>query len=345
MKVRCLSWLGFGAAVCLAFTSCSPPGKTLKGLGATFPAPLYKRWFLEYYKQNPDVRVNYQGIGSGAGIRQFTAGVVDFAASDAAMSPKEVDQLKAQLGVGVQLLPMTAGSIVLCYNLPATVKELRLSRKALVGIFLGEITTWDDPAVAAANEGVPLPASPITVVRRAEGSGTTYAFTNHLSHVSRRWKWGATKDWPLTSMIGARGNPGVAALIQQTPGAIGYLEYGYAELARLPMALIENKAGRYVRATPKSGRAALEGVKLPKDYRIWVPDPPGRKAYPIVTYTWLLCYQTPPPGHDPVKAALLKEVVRFCLTEGQKFSQDLGYIALPKEIAREVLHGVDNIKP
>jgi phosphate transport system substrate-binding protein len=317
----------------------------MKGLGATFPAPLYKRWFLEYYKQNPDIRVNYQGIGSGAGIRQFTAGVVDFAASDAAMSPQEVDQLKAKLHVDVQLLPMTAGSIVLCYNLPARVKELRLSREALVGIFLGKITTWNDSTIAAANEGVSLPADTITVVRRAEGSGTTYAFTNHLSHISGRWKWGAQKDWPLTTMIGARGNPGVAALIQQTPGAIGYLEFGFAKLANLPMALIENKKGRYVQATPQSGRAALKGVSLPSDFRIWVPDPVGRDAYPIVTYTWLLCYKTPPRGHDPARAALLKEVIRFCLTEGQKYSEELGYIALPKDIAREVLQGVDNIKP
>lgn len=287
------SWLLI-ACLCLGSLGCADgdSGVTLQGAGATFPAPLYKRWFLEYYKRHPDVRVNYQGIGSGAGIRQFTNELVDFGASDAAMSDKEIEKVKG----GVQLLPMTAGSIAVCFNIPDGPKELKLSRRTYPDIFLGKITSWDDPAVARDNRGVSLPDLPITVVRRAEGSGTTYAFSNHLAAVSKEWKAerGVNKsiNWPK-GMIGARGNAGVAALIQQTPGAIGYLEYGYAELSHLPTAALENKAGKFVTPGVDSGKAALAGAKFPDKgprLRIWLPDPEGEAAYPIVTYTWLLCY-------------------------------------------------------
>jgi phosphate transport system substrate-binding protein len=335
---------------CLACCSCaSSDGVSIQGAGATFPAPLYKRWFLEYYQRHPDVRVNYQAIGSSAGIRQFTEGTVLFGASDAAMSPKEVDRVEARHGVGVQLLPMTAGSVILCYNLPGGPNELRLSRKAYLGIFLGKVTRWNDPAIAAANPRARLPATLITVIRRAEGSGTTYAFTNHLNAVAnrlgRKWTPGVGKSivWPSKDMIGARGNPGVAALIQQTPGAIGYLEYGYAELAELPMAVLENRSGAYVKATPASSQAALKGVRLPRDYRIWIPDPHGKDAYPIVTYTWLLCYSKY-QGKQRRAAQELKKVIRFCLTDGQKYSKELGYIPLPRDVANEVLKAVDNIQ-
>jgi phosphate transport system substrate-binding protein len=353
MKSRHLFLFLTAGAACLASFSCAAPGDALQGAGATFPAPLYKRWFLEYYHRHPKIRVNYQAIGSGAGIRQFTEGLVAFGASDAAMSKTEVDKFKKERHSDVVLLPMTAGSVVLCYNLPGGPKELRLSRKAYLGIFLGEIKLWNDPAIAEANPGVQLPDTDITVVRRAEGSGTTYALTNHLKSVGEdrrnkfkwKWKWEASKEWPLKEMIGARGNPGVAALIQQTPGAIGYLEYGYAELAELPMAVVENHSGRFVKATVESGKAALEGVDLPKDFRIWVPDPKGKEAYPIVTYTWLLCYQD--YAHykkNPRLGGPLKEVIKFCLTEGQQFSQQLGYLPLPERIAVKVLKAVDNIK-
>jgi phosphate transport system substrate-binding protein len=213
--------------------------------------------------------------------------------------------------------------------------------------FLGEITSWNDSLIADCNPGANLPNLHITVVRRAEGSGTTYAFTNHLISVGKSvgtsWKEEkANKTWPITQMIGARGNPGVAALIKQTPGAIGYLEYGYAELAELPTAVLENKKGKYVRATPDSSQAAIKGVKLPKDFRPWIPDPAGPDAYPIVTYTWLLCYKD--YSFNPVKGKALLDVIKFCLTDGQKFSKELGYIPLPKDIAQEVLAAVEQIK-
>jgi phosphate ABC transporter phosphate-binding protein len=221
---------------CELVAGCKPADDrvTLQGAGATFPAPLYKRWFLEYYKLHPEIRVNYQPVGSGAGIRQFTEGVTTFGASDAYMSQAEIDRVREKAR-DVVLLPMTAGSIVLCYNLPGGIGGLKLARKAYVDIFLGNITSWADPRIQKDNPDAYLPDVPITVVRRSDGSGTTYAFTNHLNAISDDWKKdkggpgkGKSVSWPVG--IGGKGNSGVAALIEQTPGAIGYLEYGYAEL-------------------------------------------------------------------------------------------------------------------
>jgi phosphate transport system substrate-binding protein len=223
---------------------------------------------------------------------------------------------------------------------------LKLSRQAYLGVFLGEISNWNNAAIARANPGVDLPDTEITVIRRAEGSGTTYAFTNHLSAVGKAigspWTPGVGKSivWPKKEMIGARGNAGVAALIQQTPGAIGYLEYGYADLARLEMARLENQSGSYVKPTPQTSLAALEGADLPKDYRIWIPDPGGKDAYPIITYTWVLSWKK---YQDAETAEKLKDVLRFCLTQGQQYSADLGYIPLPERIAAQVLKAVDTI--
>jgi phosphate transport system substrate-binding protein len=336
------------ALCCGSSIACSVAGVDLYGAGATFPAPLYKRWFLEYYTQHPDVRVNYQAIGSGAGIRQFSANLVTFGASDAAMSDEEIAKaIKANpQRKGVVLLPMTAGSVAICYNVPGgPPTPLKLSRQVYVDIFLGKITSWDDPAIGRLNPGVSLPDLPIAVVRRAEGSGTTYAFTNHLSAVSQEWKdkvgVGKTVTWPVG--IGGNGNAGVAAWIQQTPGAIGYLEYGYAWLSELAMAQVENKAGKYVLPNVNTGLAALAGVDIPPDMRAWLPDPAGTEAYPIVTYTWLLCYKD--YSDIPEKAATLKDVIRYCLTEGQRLSEELGYLPLPPAMAARALKAVDEIKP
>ena len=262
-RISCL----FLAVLSLCLTSCSNDNSiTLQGAGATFPAPLYKRWFLEYYQKHPDVRVNYQAIGSGAGIRQFIAGMVDFAASDAAMSDDEIKQLNEKTEElrrkgksGVLMLPMTAGSIALAYNLPHIEGTIHLSRKAMAGIFLGNIKYWDDAEIVKDNADLALPHQEITVVRRSEGSGTTFAFTNHLNTISPEWKSavGASKTvdkWKTG--IGARGNNGVAATIKQTPGAIGYIEAGFAELTHLPMAAIENKKGRFREPTAENSAAA-----------------------------------------------------------------------------------------
>jgi phosphate transport system substrate-binding protein len=299
---------------------------TLQGTGATFPAPLYERWFAEYNKLHPDVQINYQALGSGAGIKQFQQNLVDFGASDAAMTDAEMAAVKN----GAVLFPMTAGSIVLAYNLPGA-SDLKLSREAYVGIFLGKITQWNDPAIAKANPGVTLPDTKITVVSRSDGSGTTFAFTTHLSGISDAWKSGpgAGKSVNFPAGVAGKGNPGVAALIKQTPGAIGYVEYGYAQQTGMPTATLENKAGKFIKADLKTGQNALASLTLPDNRRAWLPDPTGDDSYPIVTYTWMLLYKK---YQDPKTAALMKSLVEFGLGQGQSYSEELGYIPLPASV-------------
>jgi phosphate transport system substrate-binding protein len=332
------------AALLVAATAPAAPARaqtplTLQGAGATFPAPLYQRWFQEFSKTDAGIRVNYQPVGSGAGIKQFTEGLVQFGASDAAMTDEQIAQVKS----GVVLLPMTAGSIVLAYNLPG-VTELKLSRAAYADVFLGKITKWNDPAIAAANPGVKLPDTPITVVSRSDGSGTTYVFTNHLAAISDAWKSGpgvgTSVQFPVG--VGGKGNAGVTALVKQTPGAIGYVEFGYAEQTKMPMAVLENRSGKYVKADLASAQAALADVQMPPDLRAWIPDPAGAAAYPIVTYTWLLCYKQYP---DAKVASALKAVIRYGLTDGQKLSGELGYVPLPEAVAKTVLAASATIQP
>jgi phosphate transport system substrate-binding protein len=333
------------AAVCWTATGCDTDNDiTLQGSGATFPAPLYKRWFLEYYKKHPEIRVNYTPIGSGAGIRQFTVGLVSFGASDAGMSQKEIDKLPPEFQ-GVHLLPMTAGSIVLSYNIPGVSERIHLSRKAYLSIFLRKITSWDDPEIARHNPGINLPDSPITVVTRADSSGTTYAFTNHLNAVGKaigiEWTPGVDKSVKWEESIAAQGNDGVAALIQLTPGAIGYLEYGYADLAHLPMASLQNHTGKFIDPGYESGLKALVGAKIPQDLQVKVPDPGGPEAYPIVTFTWVLCRRH---YDDPKVAEALKKVLLFGLDEGQKLSAELGYLPFPEEVVKKVRVAIEEIK-
>jgi phosphate transport system substrate-binding protein len=300
---------------------------TLQGTGATFPAPLYQKWFTEYNQAHPDVQINYQALGSGAGIKQFQQHLVDFGASDAAMTDEEI----AAVPDGVVLLPMTAGAVVLAYNLPDVSQPLKLSREAYVGIFLGKITKWNDPAIAKANPGVTLPDTKIQPVVRSDGSGTTFVFTSHLSAISDAWKSGpgAGKSVNFPSAVAGKGNPGVAALIKETPGAIGYVEFGYAMQTHMPMAILENKSGKYVKADLESGKAALASVKLPDNLRAWITDPEAADAYPIVTYTWLLCYKKYP---DAQKWTTLKSVIQYGLKQGQSSSAELGYIPLPSSV-------------
>jgi phosphate transport system substrate-binding protein len=313
----------FGAGIAIG----AEGAVTLQGTGATFPAPLYQKWFTEFNKAHPDVEINYQALGSGAGIKQFQQHLVDFGASDAAMTDAEM----AAVPEGVVLLPMTAGAIVLAYNLPGGPSELKLSRDAYVGIFLGKITQWNDPAIAKSNPGANLPATKIQPVVRSDGSGTTFVFTTHLSAISDAWKNGpgAGKSVNFPSAVAGKGNPGVTALIKETPGAIGYVEYGYAVQTKMPMAELENKSGKYVKADLTTGKNALASVQLPANLRAWISDPPAADAYPIVTYTWLLCYKK---YKDPQKLATLKSVIQYGLTQGQAFSTELGYIPLPPNV-------------
>ena len=311
----------------------------LQGAGATFPAPLYQRWIAEFTKANPDIQINYQGIGSGAGIKQFTQGLVTFGASDAAMTDDEIAKVKQ----GVVLIPATAGSIVLAYNLPG-VENLRLSREAYVGIFLGMVTKWSDPIIAKSNPGVKLPDLPITVCTRSDGSGTNFVFSQHLSAVSPEFKdkvgKGTTVTWPTG--VAGKGNDGVTALIKQTPGAIGYVEYGYAVNNKLTFAELENKAGEYVKATPESEASALSTTQFaPTLLRGWPEDPAGKGDYPITTFTWLLLYKT---GNDKTKLDALKKFITYGLSDGQKLATDLGYIPLPADIVAKATAALKDVQ-
>jgi phosphate transport system substrate-binding protein len=314
-------------AVSAAVYSASAQTK-LNGAGATFPAPLYQRWIAEFTKAEPKIQINYQGVGSGTGINNFTQGIVNFAGSDAAMTDEQIAKVKQ----GVVLIPATAGSIVLAYNLSG-VENLKLSREAYSGIFLGKITKWNDPLIAKANEGVKLPDTPITVCERSDGSGTTFVFTKHLSAISPDFKSqvgeGTTVTWPTG--VAGKGNDGVTALIKQTPGAIGYVEYGYAKNNKLTFAQLENKSGAFVTATPESGAATLNSTQFPAGLlRAWPSDPDAKDAYPISTFTWLLLYKK----YDSKEVLdALKKFVTYGLADGQKFANELGYIPLPKEVA------------
>jgi phosphate transport system substrate-binding protein len=313
-------------------------GVKLQGTGATFPAPLYGKWFKAYGLAHPGVQINYQAVGSGAGVKAVKDKTVDFGASDAAMTEEE---MKAVEG-GVQLLPMTAGSIVLAYNLEG-VDDLKLTREAYVDIFLGKITKWNDPKIAAANPGVQLPDANVNVIVRADGSGTTFVFTQHLSTISEEFKKSPGTDkqpnWPVGTK--SKGNDGVAASIKTTPGAIGYIEFAHATFTKLPMALLQNKAGKFIKPTIASGQASLASVTLPENLIAWLPDPAGNDSYPIVTYTWIICYKH---YAEAQKAATLKDVLAYGLTDGQKDSEALGFIPLPADVAVKVMAALGNIK-
>ena len=331
------------ALVVAALTGCgkSSSGDSLvklQGAGASFPAPLYTRWFKSYNAAHPEVQVDYQSVGSGSGVKSVIDKTVDFGASDAAMTEEEIGRVQG----GVQLLPVTAGSIVLTYNVEG-VTDLKLSREAYAGIFLGRIKSWNDPTIAATNPGAKLPSRPINVVVRADSSGTTYVFTKHLSEINPEFAKSPGMNkmpaWPVGTR--SKGNEGVTAAVKTTPGSIGYIEYGYAKSQNLPMAALENKAGAFVSADTKSGQAALAGTPLPDDMIAWNSDPAAKEAYPIVTYTWIILYKQ---YQDPKKLEALRNIVKYALTQGQESAEQLGYIPLPAEIAQKVLTSVDNVK-
>lgn len=327
-------------------TTATAPGKLdlggnvrLNGAGATFPAPLYQTWFQALNQKYPNLQVNYQPVGSGAGIEQFTKGLVDFGASDVAMTDEEIQKVQN----GVLLLPMTAGSIVLAYNLPG-VEGLKLPRDVYSGIFLGTIKSWNDPKIAAANPGAKLPNTPITTVHRSEGSGTTGVFTQHLSAINPEWKSkvgsGKTVNWPAG--VAAKGNDGVTAQIQQTQGSVGYVEYAYAKNSKLNFATLENKSKQFVAPSDESAAKTLEAVTLPENLRAFIADPEGNDSYPIVTYTWILANKK---YSDATKAKAVEAMIEYGLTEGQKIATQLGYVPLPQSVVQKVTTAADAISP
>ena len=324
--------LAFLAVATLAMVASPVDAKTitLTGAGATFPYPLYSKWF-DVYHQETGVRINYQSIGSGGGIQQVKAGTVDFGASDAALSNQRLKEMPR----AVLHFPTAAGAVVLAYNLSDVSAPINLTPEAIAGIFLGKITMWNDKAIAAANPGLNLPVAPILAVHRSDGSGTTNIFTTYLSVVSRSWKElvgaNTSVSWPVG--IGGKGNEGVAGLVRQTPGSIGYLELAYAKQNKLAVAHVRNAAGRYIEPTLASTTAAAQGAAavLAKDVRIPIVNSKAPDAYPIAGLTFLL---VPRDQRDPEKGRAIADFIRWANTKGQEINESLDYARLPEPVVR-----------
>ena len=311
-------------------TATSGGGRTtVTGAGATFPAPLYSKWFDEYHKRHPDVEINYQSLGSGAGIRQLLAGTVDFGASDMPMTDEQLSQAK----VKTIHFPTVLGAVVPSYNIQGVAQELKFTPAALAGIFLGTIKKWNDAAIARPNAGVKLPANDIVVVHRSDGSGTTFVWTDYLSKVSDPWKSqvgrNASVNWPVG--LGGKGNEGVAGLVKQTPNAIGYVELIYAVQNNLSYGSVQNAAGAFVKADLASvtSAAASTAANMPDDFRVSITNPVGNEAYPIASFTWLL---VPTQIADARKGAALVDFLKWMLADGQSLAAPLSYAPLPKEV-------------
>ena len=305
---------------------------TLNGAGATFPNPMYQKWFSEYHKAHPDIQFNYQSIGSGGGIRQVLAQTVDFGASDGPMTDEQLAQAKTK----ILHIPTVMGAVVPAYNVPGVSGELKFTPEALSGIFLGKITTWNDPAIAKANPGVNLPAQSIIVIHRSDGSGTTYIFTDYLSKVSSEWQNGPGKGtsvkWPVG--LGGKGNEGVAGMIRQMQGGIGYIELIYAVQNKIDYGSVKNSSGTFVKASLDSVTAAAASAKsMPSDFRVSITNAPGKDAYPISSFTWLLI---PEKSKEAAKGKILADFLIWMVDDGQKMTADLTYAPLPGNVAEKV---------
>ncbi len=305
---------------------------TLNGAGATFPNPMYQKWFSEYHKTHPEIQFNYQSIGSGGGIRQVLAQTVDFGASDGPMTDEQLSEAKTK----ILHIPTVLGAVVPAYNIPGVNTELKFTPEALAGIFLGKITSWNDPAIAKANPGVNLPNQTIIVIHRSDGSGTTYIFTDYLSKVSSSWANGPGKGtsvkWPVG--LGGKGNEGVAGMIRQMQGGIGYIELIYAVQNKIDYGLVRNAAGTFIKASLESVTAAAASAKsMPADFRVSITNPPGKDAYPISSFTWLLI---PEKSKDAAKGKILANFLNWMVDDGQKMTADLTYAPLPENVAEKV---------
>jgi phosphate transport system substrate-binding protein len=320
------------ALLCLALSLPALAQTTLNGAGATFPYPMYSKWFSEYHKLHPDIEINYQSIGSGGGIRQVLAGTVDFGASDGPMTDEQLKEAK----VKILHVPTVLGAVVPAYNIPGVNAELKFTPEALAGIFLGKITSWNDKALTSANPGVNLPNQPIIVIHRSDGSGTTYIWTDYLSKVSSEWQSQAGKGtsvkWPVG--LGGKGNEGVAGMVRQMPGAIGYIELIYAVQNNIPYGVVKNAAGTFVKASLESVTAAAGSVQnMPADFRVSITNAPGKDAYPISSFTWLLI---PVHSKDAAKGKILADFLNWMVEDGQKMTAQLTYAPLPQTVASKV---------
>lgn len=312
----------------------------INGAGATFPYPIYSKWFDEYAKVDPSVRFNYQSIGSGGGQKQITAQTVDFGASDGPMS----DENLAKAPGRILHIPTVAGADVITYNLPGNPK-LKLDGETVVNLFLGNITKWNDPKIAALNPGVALPDLSIIPVHRSDGSGTTFIFTDYLSSINPVWAdsvgKGTSVKWPASIGIGAKGNEGVAGQVKQLSGAVGYVELIYAKQNQMPYADIKNAAGNFITPTLESVTAALATAKIPDDFRFSMVNAPGDNTYPIAGTTWLLVYEK---QKDPAKGKKLVEFLNWALTKGEGMASSLDYASLPEGVQQRVLERIKTIK-
>jgi len=329
-------------ALAAAFTApAAAQNLQIDGAGATFPNPIYSKWFAEYNKLHPNVQINYQSIGSGGGIRQLTNQTVFFGATDGPMTNEQIQAA----GARILHLPTVLGGVVPVYNVPGVSGELRFSGGLLADIFLGKVTKWNDAAIAKENPGAGLPATDITVVHRADGSGTSYIFCDFLAKTSPDWKQkvgvATSVNWPAG--VGGKGNEGVAGLVKQTPGSIGYVELIYALQNKIAFGAVKNSAGEYVKASLESvtaAAAATEG-KMPADFRVSIANAPGKNAYPIASFTWLLFYESP---KDKAKAKAMVEFMRWALADGQKYAPELGYAPLPASVVTLETEALKRIK-
>jgi phosphate transport system substrate-binding protein len=313
---------------------------TLNGAGATFPYPMYSKWFSEYNKLHSDIQFNYQSIGSGGGIRQVLAGTVDFGATDGPMTDEQLSQAKTK----ILHIPTVLGADVPAYNIPGVSEELKFTPELLANIFLGKITSWNDAAIAKANPGVNLPNQPVIVIHRSDGSGTTYIWTDYLSKVSADWRnqvgKGTSVKWPVG--LGGKGNEGVAGMIRQMQGSIGYVELIYAVQNHIAYGSVKNAAGQFVKASLDSVTAAAASVKsMPADFRVSITNAPGKDAYPISSFTWLLI---PTASKDPAKGKIIADFLSWMVDDGQKMTADLSYAPLPESVVAKVKETIKQVK-
>lgn len=328
------------AAVLLADNTLS-----INGAGATFPYPMYSKWFDEYHKKNPNLQINYQSIGSGGGIKQVTEGTVDFGASDGPMNDDQLKAYQDKHGSGILHFPTVLGAVVPTYNIPGVDAALNFTPEALAGIFLGKITKWNDPAIAGANKGVNLPPDDIVVVHRADGSGTTYCWTDYLSKVSEEWKnkvgKGTSVNWPVG--LGGKGSEGVTGTVKNTPNSVTYVELIYAEANKIPYGSVKNADGLFVKASLAgvTAAAASAAKEMPDDFRVSITNAKGKAVYPISTFTWLLI---PAKFSDNAKRDAIKGFVSWMLADGQNFAEALSYARLPKEVVAKEQKALANIQ-
>jgi phosphate transport system substrate-binding protein len=328
------------ALLCLALALPAVGQTTLNGAGATFPYPMYSKWFSEYHKAHSDIQINYQSIGSGGGIRQVLAGTVDFGASDGPMTDEQLSQAKTK----ILHIPTVMGAVVPAYNIPGITGDVKFTPQALAEIFLGKITTWNDKAITSSNPGMDFPNQPIIVVHRSDGSGTSFIFTDYLSKVSSDWAAGPSKGtsvkWPVG--LGGKGNEGVAGMIRQMQGSIGYVELIYAVQNKITYGSVKNSSGAFVKASLDSVTAAAASVKnMPADYRVSITNAPGKEAYPISSFTWLLI---PAQSKDAAKGKIIQDFLGWMLDNGQTMTADLSYAPLPSSVVAKVKDTVKQVR-